>query len=285
MGRRKYTKEYLEEKVKECNSISSLLRKCEVRVNGGNHRHIAGLLKEYNIDISHFLGASWSRGRTIETCEIIRNKTNKVRKSNDEVFRINSKVTQHTLRKRYLEKIFEKKCYNCGIVNWLDKPITLHLDHINGSHTDNRFENLRLLCPNCHQQTSTWGKATFVGELVESEDTTRLGRVTSNGVGVRLPRSLPICIDCGNKVRNSKAKRCWSCFLKRKESTKYEKPKRNYKIDWPTNEELAKMVWEKSTAQLAKEFGVSDKAIEKRCKVNNIQKPPRGYWMKQKAKF
>lgn len=39
----------------------------------------------------------------------------------------------------------------------MNKPITLHLDHINGVHNDNRFENLRFLCPNCHQQTDTWG--------------------------------------------------------------------------------------------------------------------------------
>lgn len=47
-----------------------------------------------------------------------------------------------------------------------------------------------------------------------------------------------------------------------------------------TKEELEKLVWEKPTSEIAKEFGVSDNAIGKRCKKHNIQKPPRGYWQK-----
>ena len=39
---------------------------------------------------------------------------------------------------------------------WLDEPITLQLDHINGINNDHRIENLRILCPNCHSQTSTY---------------------------------------------------------------------------------------------------------------------------------
>jgi hypothetical protein len=45
-----------------------------------------------------------------------------------------------------------------------------------------------------------------------------------------------------------------------------------------TPEELERMVWEMPTTQVAALFGVSDKAVEKRCKKYGIQKPPRGYW-------
>jgi len=54
------------------------------------------------------------------------------------------------------ENILENSCSNCKITTWNNKPIVLHLDHINGIPKDHRLENLRLLCPNCHSQTDTW---------------------------------------------------------------------------------------------------------------------------------
>jgi hypothetical protein len=49
----------------------------------------------------------------------------------------------------------------------------------------------------------------------------------------------------------------------------------------PSKEELEKMIWTKPTSQIAKDFGVSDKAVEKWCKAYGIEKPPRGYWAKK----
>jgi 5-methylcytosine-specific restriction endonuclease McrA len=48
------------------------------------------------------------------------------------------------------------ECATCQISSWQGQEITLELDHINGDSKDNRVENLRLLCPNCHSQTPTW---------------------------------------------------------------------------------------------------------------------------------
>lgn len=53
------------------------------------------------------------------------------------------------------------------------------------------------------------------------------------------------------------------------------------KVERPFKEELEKLVWEKPTAQIARELGVSDKAVEKWCKAYGIEKPPRGYWVKK----
>ena len=50
----------------------------------------------------------------------------------------------------------------------------------------------------------------------------------------------------------------------------------------PSKEELFDLVWSKPTTQIAKDFNVSDKAIEKWCKSMDIEKPTRGYWSKHK---
>jgi len=66
-------------------------------------------------------------------------------------------ATRASIRKIIIkENLIEYKCSECSIQAWNNKPLSLHLDHINGMNNDNRLENLRFLCPNCHSQTETY---------------------------------------------------------------------------------------------------------------------------------
>ena len=60
------------------------------------------------------------------------------------------------VKEKFIKSGVEYKCQICGIFEWLGKKLTLHLDHISGDNSDHRFENLRLLCPNCHSCTATY---------------------------------------------------------------------------------------------------------------------------------
>lgn len=59
----------------------------------------------------------------------------------------------HLKRRLIKAGLKEDRCEDCGIDRWLGRPLALALHHINGDPCDNRLENLRLLCPNCHSQT------------------------------------------------------------------------------------------------------------------------------------
>lgn len=132
--------------VKTSESISDIATKLGYRSKGGGvTKLIKDRIKELNIDISHF--NRYAKGNLTEK-----------NKPLEDILVQNSTYTNNTsLKKRLLEtQLIEYRCYICGISEWNNQPLSLQLDHINGNNKDNRIENLRLLCPNCHSQTDTF---------------------------------------------------------------------------------------------------------------------------------
>lgn len=76
----------------------------------------------------------------------------------EEVLTEDSDYNRTRLKDRLIQSgLKEYKCEICGISEWMEKPISLQLHHLNGIHNDNRLSNLQLLCPNCHSQTENFG--------------------------------------------------------------------------------------------------------------------------------
>ena len=148
--------------------------------------------------------------------------------------------------------LLKEKCDECGLgPEWNGKAISLQIDHINGENTDNRIENLRILCPNCHSQTATFAGRSFRKHTIKK-------------------------CQCG-KVIAQKSEQCKPCEGRSKRGI--GKPKWR-KVVRPSKEELEKLVWEKPPGQLAKDFGVSEPVIRKWRKFYGITSYPRNsfYW-------
>lgn len=135
--------------VKESFSISEVLLLLGLVGVGGNYKTFHARVKKLNIDTSHFIGQSHLKGKTHNWSKII---------PLSEILIENSLYSSslHLKNRLFRENLLPNKCSNCGIDQWDGKSISLHLDHINGINNDNRLDNLRILCPNCHSQTDTY---------------------------------------------------------------------------------------------------------------------------------
>lgn len=130
-------------------SITDMLRNAGLSTAGSNFKTVKRWLDKHNINTQHF---------EVGYAKVAQYNFARRRTAGD-IFCEHSNVVQCTLRKVVIrDHVIEYKCAKCGNVGeWCGAPLTLQLDHINGINGDNRIENLRWLCPNCHTQTDTFG--------------------------------------------------------------------------------------------------------------------------------
>lgn len=113
------------------------------RPTNTNYKKISQILNKNNIKIDEVV--------------YYLNKTKK-KLGYEDIFKENSSLSSSSHLRDYIFKfnLKEKKCEECGISSWNGKDIGFQVHHINGMRTDNRIENLKLLCPNCHSQTDNF---------------------------------------------------------------------------------------------------------------------------------
>jgi hypothetical protein len=146
---RLYTREELQAAVAVSTSFAGVLRALRLPQAGGSQSYLARRIRAEGIDTDHFTGQAHNRGKS------------EPRLSADDVLVVSPtgahrrRTTQ--LRRALREKGVPERCDGCRIgPTWHGAPLTLVIEHRNANWLDNRLQNLRLLCPNCHSQTATW---------------------------------------------------------------------------------------------------------------------------------
>jgi hypothetical protein len=223
----KYTKEEFIKAINESISKAEVFRKLNLKITGSNYKILNSKIKKLGLDTSHFTGQAHLKGKT--------HSWSKKRPLDKVLIKDSDYLNTSSLKARLLkESILKNECYICFLPpKWNNKNLVMHLDHINGVSDDNRIENLRLLCPNCHSQTITYA-----------------GRNSNRN------KITKQCLDC-NKEISKVSERCKSCAGKFREATK---------INWPPIEKLIEMVEESNYSATGRSLGVSDNAIRKRIK-------------------
>lgn len=139
MGKR-HTKEALEPIVAiSIISWADVCRKIGIKSHTGAQTHLKKRAVGFGIDSSHFLGQSYNKGRTF------------IKKDALAYCHKNSQEPSDRIKKRLIRDGYKKaECEICNLKEWRGQPLVLELDHKDSDHSNNEFDNLQILCPNCH---------------------------------------------------------------------------------------------------------------------------------------
>ncbi|MGW8062854.1 HNH endonuclease signature motif containing protein [Streptomyces ziwulingensis] len=154
----------LRDAVKGSSSYADVMRRLGLDVNGTNHRRVRRAVARLGLDTSHFGRRSWARPerpvpepvapRVLVELPPHAGRTNRTQ-----------------LHRALTEIGVPCACETCGNTGeWRGQSLTLQIDHVNGDRRDNRRENLRYLCPNCHALTKTWCRRKRKAPLTEATE-------------------------------------------------------------------------------------------------------------------
>lgn len=256
--------------IKESSSDRQVLEKLGYNPDGGgSHQMLKEIYKELDADVSHFTGQHWKK----DLVDVTKYKYGTVLRNGQAL--------------RDLSILQGRKCQNCGLAEWNQQPITLEVHHIDGDHLNNSLENLILLCPNCHSQTSNYKIRNKRKEIDDEELLQALKEKKSireallsvglTGSGGNYARAYSLMysdssildknlvkqtefIDdrlektrrcaCGNIIHSKTANQCRDCYNKSQQ-----------KVERPDREVLKELIRSESFCEIGKNFGVTDNAI------------------------
>lgn len=193
-----YNEIQLIEAVKSSNTWGEVVTHLGLSKSGDSYRHVQSVVKRFGISTDHFYA------KVREAYRI---------PSNEELFSIHGdsfRASPNTVRGRARKVLLPRVCNLCGNPGSHNgSELVLQLDHINGNNLDNRLENLRWLCPNCHSQTSTFSKkkknsipSNIIDECVLVCDFCKKNFTrTSSRVRRRVTRKEYCSLICGSEAR------------------------------------------------------------------------------------
>lgn len=216
--------------IKESNNLHQVCNKLGKKPTNEYYNVLRRIIVDNNIDTSHF-------------CVDNRERKPHKRYKFEEIFVKDSPYTKTSglAKKLFDAGIKEARCEECGLTEWNGKPIVFQTHHINGDPTDNRIENLKILCPNCHSQTDNFCK--------------------------HKNKKLPIlkkekkCKYCG-KTYDGK-----TLFCSNECKRKFLAEKLGHSENPPTKEDIISMFsMGLNFCEMGRRFNISDNAIRKWCK-------------------